>query len=181
VSPASSAPADPPVSALIRAWLFTAIVDFLWAVVLTAIYGSTFARLWQGVASTLLGPGALQGGTRTVVIGIVMHFGVALAWSLVFFVVARSSAAVRRVIQPWRGRLAAAAVYGPFIWVVMSCVVIPLLTSRPPAITYRWWIQLAGHFPFVGLPLVAGIASASAASRHLATVSRSSPSLHGRS
>jgi hypothetical protein len=46
-------------------------------------------------------------------------------------------------------------VYGPFIWLVMSLVVIPLLLHRPPAISIRWWVQLLGHFPFVGLPIVA--------------------------
>ena len=39
----------------------------------------------------------------------------------------------------------------------MSLVVIPLLVRRPPTIGFRWWVQLVGHFPFVGLPIVAGI------------------------
>jgi uncharacterized membrane protein YagU involved in acid resistance len=52
-----------------------------------------------------------------------------------------------------------AALYGPFVWLVMSMLVIPLLLHRPPAITSRWWIQLIGHIPFVGLPIVASIAN----------------------
>jgi uncharacterized membrane protein YagU involved in acid resistance len=51
--------------------------------------------------------------------------------------------------------LKVASVYGPCIWLVMSLLIIPVLTQRPPAISIRWWIQLAGHFPFVGLPVVA--------------------------
>jgi uncharacterized membrane protein YagU involved in acid resistance len=54
--------------------------------------------------------------------------------------------------------LAAAAVYGPIVWMVMSLVVIPLLVHRPPSITPRWWIQLAGHIPFVALPMIWQIA-----------------------
>lgn len=57
------------------------------------------------------------------------------------------------------------AVYGPAIWVVMSLVVIPFLTGRPPTVTYRWWIQLAGHAAFVGLPIVATIARGEAGGR----------------
>jgi uncharacterized membrane protein YagU involved in acid resistance len=49
---------------------------------------------------------------------------------------------------------AVAAVYGPVIWLVMSLVVIPMLTHRPPAINIRWWVQLVGHVPFVALPIV---------------------------
>jgi uncharacterized membrane protein YagU involved in acid resistance len=61
---------------------------------------------------------------------------------------------VRRVLASPHGVLKVAAVYGPCIWLMMSLVVIPLLTHRPPTLTYRWWIQLVGHFPFVGLPMV---------------------------
>jgi uncharacterized membrane protein YagU involved in acid resistance len=52
-----------------------------------------------------------------------------------------------------------AAVYGPFIWMFMSLVVIPLLLHRPPTFNIRWWVQLIGHFPFVGLPIVTLIGS----------------------
>ena len=54
--------------------------------------------------------------------------------------------------------LKAAAVYGPFVWVVMSMVVIPALTRRPPTITVRWWNQFVGHAIFVGVPIVSMIA-----------------------
>ncbi len=38
-----------------------------------------------------------------------------------------------------------------------ALAVIPLLARHAPAITYRWWVQFFGHFPFVGLPIVASI------------------------
>jgi hypothetical protein len=28
------------------------------------------------------------------------------------------------------------------------------LLHRPPAISGWWWVQLIGHFPFVGIPIV---------------------------
>lgn len=31
------------------------------------------------------------------------------------------------------------------------------LFHRPPMITVRWWVQLIGHIPFVGLPIVASL------------------------
>ena len=97
---------------LLVAGLLTAVVDGLFSSVLSAaFYGSTVAKLWQGVASTVLGPSAMTGG---------------------------------------------AAIYGPCVWLAMSLIVIPLLVQRPPAITYRWWVQLIGHVPFVGLPIVWG-------------------------
>jgi hypothetical protein len=46
-------------------------------------------------------------------------------------------------------------VYGPFVWLVMSLLVIPILAHRTPAFSVRWWVQLIGHIPFVGVPIVA--------------------------
>jgi len=143
------------VSRLLRAWLLTAVSDGLFASFLSAVvYGSTVTRLWQSVASVLLGPAALEGGTRTALIGVLMHFGVALTWTAVFLFLVMRSAKVREILaSPW-GVLKVAAVYGPFIWLVMSLVVIPLFTGRPPNITVRWWVQLIGHILFVATPML---------------------------
>ena len=143
---------------LLRAWLTTAVSDGIFSSVLvTVFYGSTFARLWQGVASTLLGPKALEGGARTVLIGLLMHFSVALTWSTVFLLAWLASAAIRRAVSSMGGALAVACVYGPCIWMVMSFLVIPTLTHRPPTVNFRWWVQFFGHIPFVALPIVATI------------------------
>jgi hypothetical protein len=145
---------------LVRAGLLTGVIDGLFSSVLSvAFYGSTVARLFQGVASTLLGPSALTGGTRTALIGVLMHFGVAFGWSAVFLFVILRLRRIATLLASRVGVLAVAALYGPFIWCVMSLVVIPLLLHRPPAITYRWWIQLVGHIPFVAVPIVASFAS----------------------
>jgi hypothetical protein len=148
-----------PWSRLVRAGLLTGILDGLFSSVLSvAFYGSTVTRLWQGVASTLLGKEAFDGGTPTALVGLLMHFGVAFGWSAVFLLLASRSAWIRRVLTSRSGILKVAAVYGPFVWLVMSLAVLPLLLQRPPAINLRWWVQLIGHFPFVGLPIVASIA-----------------------
>jgi hypothetical protein len=143
---------------LVRAWLTTALSDGIFSSVLvTVFYGSTFARLWQGVASTLLGPKALDGGTQTVLIGILMHFSVALTWSTVFLAAWTASAAIRRLASSMGGAFALACIYGPCIWMVMSFIVIPALTHKPPAVTCRWWVQFFGHIPFVAIPIGATI------------------------
>ena len=148
-------------SRLVRAGLLTGIVDGLFSSVLSAFfYGSTVSRLWQGVASVLLGSDALNGGRRTALIGLLMHFGVAFAWSAVFLFLFLRWEWIRGLLASRHGVLKVAALYGPFIWMVMSLVVIPALTQRPPRITLRWWIQWFGHIPFVGIPIVASSAGA---------------------
>ena len=143
---------------LARAGLLTGLSDGLFASVSSVlIYHSTVARVWQGVASTLLGRAALDGGTGTVLVGLLMHFGVAFGWSLVFLTLVMRLPWIKRVLASRYGVIKVAAMYGPFIWLVMSLVVIPLLVHRPPVIGSRWWIQLVGHFPFVGIPIVASL------------------------
>jgi hypothetical protein len=145
---------------LIRAGLLTGIIDGLFSSTLSvAAYGSTVTRLFQGVASVLLGPGALEGGLPTAGVGLLMHFGVAFIWSALFLFVISRWSWIQRLLESRHGVFKVASLYGPAIWMVMSLLVIPAFTRRPPVISYRWWIQFFGHFPFVGLPIVATIAT----------------------
>jgi hypothetical protein len=144
---------------LLKAGLLTAVSDGLFSSVLSVVfYHSTVVRLFQGVASVLIGKKALDGGIGTALIGVAMHFGVAFGWSAVFLLLTTVSSGLRRVLGSRYGTIKVAAIYGPSVWLVMSCVVIPLLAHRPPKFGARWWTQLIGHFPFVGLPIVSSIA-----------------------
>src|SRR4051794_38586672 len=144
-------------SRVLLAGLVTGIIDGLFASVQSFFYDSPPERVFQGVASVLLGPAALDGGARTAAIGVLMHFGVALGWSAVFLLLYESSPRIRSLVQSPLGPLKVASVYGPFIWLVMSLVVIPLLVHHPTVIRPRWWVQLIGHIFFVGLPIVSMI------------------------
>jgi hypothetical protein len=136
----------------------TGVVDGLFSSVLSVVfYQFTVTRLFQGVASTLVGTKAFDGGTLTALLGVAMHFGVAFGWSVVFLFLLMRTRAIRALLNSRYGVLKVAALYGPFIWMVMSLAVIPLLTQRPPVIGTRWWVQFFGHFPFVGIPIVASI------------------------
>src|SRR5258708_842941 len=73
------------ITRLLRAGLLTAVVDGLFSSTLSvAAYGSTVSRLFQGVASVLLGADAFGGGLLTAVIGVLMHVLVAFTWSAVY-------------------------------------------------------------------------------------------------
>jgi hypothetical protein len=153
---------SPPFSRLARAGVATGIVDGLFSSILSvAFYHSTVTRLFQGVASVLVGPAALGGGTGTAAIGVLMHIGVAFGWSAVFLLLVTRSAWIRDVLASRYGTVKMALLYGPFVWIVMSLAVIPLLAHRPPAINVRWWVQLIGHIPFVGFPIAASIGTGS--------------------
>jgi hypothetical protein len=136
-------------------WLVTATWDFACASALSVfVYGSTFSRLWQGVAATALGPNALGMGTRGVAAGLALHLLVAFFWSAVFVLAAAGWRTLRRALEQPLGALVVASIYGPIIWLVMSLAIIPLATGKPPSFAFRWWVQIFAHVPFVTIPLV---------------------------
>jgi hypothetical protein len=140
---------------LLPVWVVTAVWDAICATALGVLaYGGTAAGVWRGVASTVLGPAALTGGTPALAAGLGLHSMVAFAWAAIFVGAVWEWPALRRTILAPGGALAVAAAYGPLIWLVMSLVVIPLATGRPPRFNLRWWVQIGAHIPFVSLPLV---------------------------
>jgi hypothetical protein len=142
-----------------RAGLLTGVVDGLFSSALAQFaYGSGVTRLWQGVGATVFGAGAFGGGTALTIAGVLVHFGVAFAWSAVFLFAYENAKGLHRIAASPLGVMKIAAAYGPLIWVVMSAVVIPAKTGRPPVINERWWIQFFGHAIFVAVPMVAMIA-----------------------
>jgi hypothetical protein len=140
---------------LVLAGLLTGVTDGLFSGLLSVFfYNSTATRLFQGVASILIGPKALEGGTPTAALGLLMHFGVAFAWSALFIFVLMRMDWVQDVLASSGGVIKMAAIYGPLVWVAMSFVVIPAMTHRAPALNSRWLTQFVGHAIFVGLPIV---------------------------
>jgi|SRR5215203_4501824 len=141
--------------ALLPVWLVTAVWDAVCATALSVFaYGTPPAAVWQGVAATVFGPAAISPGAALVGAGLLVHTAVALTWAAVFVAAALAWPALRRAIRTPGGALMVAAAYGPVIWLVMSLVVIPFATGRPPRFGLRWWIQVGAHVPFVSLPLV---------------------------
>jgi hypothetical protein len=135
---------------LVRAGILTGVADGVFAVVLTLMYGRTFERLWQGVASVPFGAGMFQKGALGAAVGIALHFCVAFGWSLVMLLIVRRWPAI---LASTKGIALTAVIYGPLVWVIMSCAIIPLFVHKPPVIDSRWATQLIGHAFSVGLPI----------------------------
>ena len=151
--------------AVLITWLITAAWDFTCATLLGVLgYRSTFSRFWQGVASVPFGPSVFQMGSRGTALGLMLHLLVALVWSTLFVVVLNLSVRLRDLVARPAGAFLVACLYGPFIWLVMSLVVIHLATGKMPTFGFRWWVQIFAHIPFVTIPLVF------TARRQLATV-----------
>jgi len=112
---------------------------------------TTPVRLWQGVARSILGKSTFDGGLATAAVGVCIHFCVALSWAMVYAILYHNVAALRRLTRTVGGTLLAGALFGAFVQVMMSMVIVPM-TLIPANRTFGkgWFIGLAIHMLIVG-------------------------------
>lgn len=144
----SSPRANRPVAAIVAAGACAGVLDILAAFTVYGLRGVAPTRILQSIASGLLGPAAFQGGRRTAVLGLGLHFFIATTAALVYYLASRRIVPLRR--RPWTfGPL-----YGVAVYVVMTYVVLPLsaLTRRPLPLDLVLTI-ITVHMVCVGLPI----------------------------
>jgi hypothetical protein len=121
-------------------------MDITSAFIIAISRGSTATRLLQFVASGLLGTSAFQGGTTTAVIGLALHFLIALGVVSVFYFASHFFPIVRRWAIP------AGILYGLVVYAVMNLIVLPLSAAKPRHTLNGDLIQIGIHMFVIGLP-----------------------------
>ena len=108
----------------IQAWLLggltVGVLDALDAFLFFGLRGVSPGRVLQSVASGLLGRAAFQGGASTIVLGLGLHFFIALAIVATFFFAARAVPFLTR--RPYL----TGPLFGLIAYAVMTFVVVPL-------------------------------------------------------
>lgn len=108
-------------SIVIRAWLIVGTLDILSAFLhYYLVTGKNPLRVLQAIASGVLGTGSFTRGTSSMLLGLFLHYLIALSFTVVFFAVYPRIAFFRK------NNLLTAFVYGMFIWSVMNLIVVPL-------------------------------------------------------
>jgi uncharacterized membrane protein YagU involved in acid resistance len=110
---------------VLLAWLVAGTLDITAALTyypLTA--GIHPTAILRGIASGVLGSRAFDGGAATAALGVILHYVIALIWTLVFFVAARRFDALTRHPIP------VGLAYGVVVWAVMNLIVLPLSNVR---------------------------------------------------
>ena len=134
-------------TALLYGTAAVAILDGLDAVVFFGLRGVPPFRVFQAIASGLLGRGAFSGGWATAALGAALHVFISFTVVLVFLLASRWIPALRRA--PVLSGLA----YGIAVYLVMNLIVIPLsaAVTGPPS----WPVILNG----IGVGLPASLAA----------------------
>jgi hypothetical protein len=113
---------------IVVAWLLAGTMDIAAAIFVYAFpSAASMVQLLQGIASGLLGAAAFSGGLQTAAVGVMLHYVIALIWTLVAFFIFNTFRNLTRHL------VVAGVAYGVVVWAVMNLIVVPLsrIGSRP--------------------------------------------------
>ncbi len=133
-----------------RPWLGFLVGGLLaGALDLTSAYISYGANVPRGIAAGLLGPSARQGGLGTYILGIFLHFFIAMSAAFVFYLASRKLGFM--IEHP----VVCGLFFGIAVFLVMNLIVLPLsaIHFKGP---YMWRGLVQGllvHMICIGLPI----------------------------
>jgi hypothetical protein len=104
--------------------LLTGVIDILFAFIIN--YKTRAAIILKFIASGVFGKAAFGPGTAMVYYGLLIHFCIATAWTIIFFFLLYPK--LSGIIK---SRVVLVILIGIIIWLVMNLVVVPL--SRTPS------------------------------------------------
>lgn len=109
-----------PAETILAATLACGTLDAAAASTQAAALGIAPRRVWQTVASGLLGPRALEAGRASAALGLVLHFFISLVVATIYVITSQ------RLPFLLRHPLIAGALYGVAVYLVMNHIVLPL-------------------------------------------------------
>jgi hypothetical protein len=119
-------------------------------IVFNAFRGIAPWQIFQFIASGLIDGRSFQLGWASVVLGVVIHYAIALSWTAIFYVAAtRFNVLSRRPIL-------SGLLYGVLVYAIMNFIVLPLsaLPPRPSAPTFVVRVNAVLALMFcIGLPV----------------------------
>lgn len=130
------------------------LLDQLAALANQAGRGNPPAKVLRYVASGILGPDALNGGTASAMAGVLVHFGLTTIMAGLFTIAAIRFARLRQ----WP--FIAGLCYGALLFFAMYYVIVPLSAAPNWKIPQGFWANLGGvlgHAAFVGVPIAVAV------------------------
>jgi len=129
--------------------LAVGILDGLFALIYYGlILGARPMRIFQSVASGLLGKASYEGGMPTFLLGVLLHFVVATCIAAVYYAVSlKLPVLIRHAVL-------CGLIYGMIAYLGMNYVVIPLSAAKSGTFSLPVFLTgLIGHALLVGLPI----------------------------
>lgn len=125
-------------------------LDLLFAVSFAASHGAAPSRVFQAIASGVLGDAATAGGHGASAFGVACHFGLSLLWAACF------AAAAWRLPALTRRPLLVSIGFGLVVFLCMRLVVLPL-SAYPHPVSFKSLasvLDLLSHMFLFAMPMV---------------------------
>jgi hypothetical protein len=105
-------------------------------------------RVFQSVASGLLGDASFTGGWRTAALGLALHYFIATSMAVTYYLFAQ------RWSELWQRPWTYGPLYGLLLYGIMNYIVVPLSAANPSS-KYLLWVLLsiAVHAFLIGTPI----------------------------
>ena len=105
-------------------------------------------RIFQSVAAGLLGEASFEGGWATALLGLGLHFFIAISMALTYYLVARRVPLLVRRAIPF------GAAYGLLLYAIMNHVVVPLSRAGGGSRNGLWiGLTVLVHMFLIGVPI----------------------------
>lgn len=105
---------------LLAIGLIAGTLDITYNLIFNAFRGITPKMVFQYIAGGLIGPKSTRYGAASVTLGVVIHYLIALLWTIVFYLASRKLAILRR--RP----AICGLLYGVAVYLFMNFIVLPL-------------------------------------------------------
>ncbi|MHB8487111.1 MAG: hypothetical protein ACYDCM_15475 [Candidatus Acidiferrales bacterium] len=106
--------------------LVAGTLDIAENIIFNHFRGVTMKMIFQYIASGLIGMKSFNLGVESVALGVVIHYTIAMTWTVVFYLLSR------KLLILTRQAAISGIVYGGVVYVIMNFIVLPL-TSVPHA------------------------------------------------
>lgn len=134
--------------AIVYGGLAVGVLDGMAAVITTILYGRNPSRMFQSIASGLIGRASYDGGWATVLLGVLLHVLIAFIWATNYYGASLRLPTLIRRPMIW------GTIYGVVVYFAMQIVVLPLSAIRKPPFSFANPMQgILVHIVCVGLPI----------------------------
>jgi hypothetical protein len=129
--------------------LFAGTLDITDNLIFNSFRGITPAMVFRYIASGLIGINAAHSyGLGSVILGVLIHFAIALTWTAIFY------AASRKLSILTQHYVLGGLLYGTFVYLFMNFIVLPLSRVPPRSISLASRINgVLALLLFIGLPI----------------------------
>ncbi len=118
------------------------------------------SRVFQSVASGLLGDASFTGGWRSAALGLALHYFIATSMAVTYYLFAR------RWSDLWEKPFVYGPMYGVLLYGIMNYIVVPLSAANPGSRNLLWvLLSIAVHALLIGTPCAVFARRAMLASR----------------